>query len=90
MTKNHFSTLAEGLDAVRLLLTVTNSTLADAEYFFNHFCMGGVNYGETKTRAGLLMTHRGKEITGRMAKRGLHVSAYRMESGTYEIIAYIS
>lgn len=90
MTKNFFPTLSEALDAVRAYLLDSRAELCDAESFFNRFALGGVNYGETKSASDLLKSYRGKEITGRMAKRGVSLTIYRMESGTYEAVCYVS
>lgn len=90
MTKNFFPTLGDALEGVREYLAQTGSAIAEPEPFFDFFAMGGVRYGETKSRADLLSHHKGKEITGRMADRGISLTVYRMESGTYEAVAYIS
>lgn len=90
MTKNFFPTLSDALDAVRAYLVDSRAVLADEEDFFNPFTFGGVAYGQTIRRAGLLASYRGKEITGRMAKRAVTLNVYRMESGTYEAVCYIA
>lgn len=90
MTKNFFPTLDEALDSVRSFLVESRAVLADVEDFFNPFTFGGVAYGQTIRRAGLLSSYRGKEIVGRMAKRAVTLTVYRMESGTYEAICYIA
>jgi hypothetical protein len=90
MKQNFFATLGEALDAVREFLISTNSSLANPEELFNRFLFGGVSYGETKHAAALLSIHRGKVISGRMAKRGVSLTVYRMDSGTYEAVCYIS
>jgi hypothetical protein len=90
MKENFFKTLSEALDAVRAYLVDSKAVLADAEDFFYPFTFGGVNYGQTVRRAGLLSEYRGKPIVGRMAKRGLTLNVYRMDSGTYEAVCYIA
>jgi len=90
MNKNFFKTLGEVLDAVRAYLVDSRAVLADEEDFFYPFTFGGVAYGQTVRKAGLLSSYKGKEITGRMAKRGLTLNVYRMESGTYEAVCYIA
>jgi len=90
MKQNFFPTLGEALDAVRDYLVSSKCVLAPNVILFDYFALGGVAYGETKTRASLLSIFRGKEITGRMAKHAVSVTVYRMESGTYECIAYVS
>jgi hypothetical protein len=90
MKENFFKTLSEALDAVRAYLVETRSVLADPEDFFYPFTFGGVNYGQTVRRAGLLSEYKGKVIAGRMAKRGLTLNVYRMDSGTYEAVCYIA
>lgn len=90
MEKNFFDSLGAALDAVREYIASTKSVLADEDDLFHPFVFGGVNYGETKHRASLLSIYKGMEITGRKAKRGVSLTIYRMESGTYEAVAYIS
>ena len=89
MTKNFFPTLSDGLDAVREYLAENGATLAEPDRFFDTFGYGGVNYGQTKHALGVLATHKGKPLTGRRV-RTLSCTVYRMESGTYEFVAYIS
>lgn len=90
MTKNHFPMLADALSEVREYLFEMGATLKDEQSFFGHYEFGGVQYGQTKTRLGELATYKGKTIEGRMAKRAISLSIYRMESGTYEAVAYIN
>lgn len=90
MTKNFFSTLGEALDGVRIYLLENRAAIADPDSFYNFFAMGGVAYGQTRSHCALLSHLKGKEITGRMAQRGISLTVYRMESGTYEAVAYIS
>lgn len=90
MKKNFFNTLSLALDEVREYLISTKSTLEDPNDFFSAFQIGGIAYGQTVHRAALLSIHKGKVITGRMAKRGISLTIYRMDSGTYEAVCYIS
>lgn len=90
MKENFFKTLSDALEAVRAYVAETNSVLADPEDLFGHFTYGGVNYGETRRAASLLSVYKGKPITGRMAKRAVALNIFRMESGTYEAVCYIS
>lgn len=90
MKDNFFKTLGDALEAVRAYLVETKCVLADPDDLFNAFSYGGVNYGQTVRRASLLSTYKGKEVTGRMAKRACTLNIFRMESGTYEAVAYVS
>jgi hypothetical protein len=90
MKKNFFDSLGAALDAVREYITSTNSVLANEDDLFHPFVFGGVSYGQTINRASLLSVYKGKEITGRKAKRGVSLTIYRMDSGTYEAVCYIS
>lgn len=90
MTKNFFPTLGTVLEAVSEYLIEQRATIAEEDSFFNFFATGGVQYGETKSRIGLLSSLKGRQIMGRMAQRGISLTVYRMESGTYEAVAYIS
>lgn len=89
MTKNFFPTLGDALESVRAFLADSRAVLAEPDTAFDKLTFGGVAYGETKQVLALLTHYRGKEITGRMAARALNLSVYRMESGTYEAIAYV-
>ena len=89
MTENFFPTLGDGLDAVRAYLMKSGATLAEYDRFFDTFAIGGVGYGQTKHALGVLATFKGKPLTGRRI-RTLSVTVYRMETGTYEFVAYIS
>ena len=86
MKNNFFKTLGEALEAVRAYLAEKQAVLVDDESFFNHFSFGGVQYGETKNRSELLATLKGKPVK----RKGLTLAVYRMESGTYEAVAYIA
>lgn len=90
MKQNFFETLGAALDAVREYIASTNSALASEDDLFDTFTLGGVKYGQTVHRASLLSIYKGKTIAGRMAKRGVSLTVYRMESGTYEAVCYIS
>lgn len=90
MKQNFFDTLGAALFAVREYILSTNSALADEDNLFSPFEFGGVAYGQTVHRASLLSIYKGKTIEGRMAKRGVSLTIYRMESGTYEAVCYIS
>lgn len=90
MKKNFFDTLGAALDAVREYIASTNSALDNENTLFDAFTFGGVGYGQTVHRAALLSIYKGKTISGRMAKRGVSLTIYRMESGTYEAVCYIS
>lgn len=90
MKQNHFKTLGDALHAVREYVLDRGCILADPDDLFKHFTYGGVNYGETRRAASLLSHYRGKEIKGRMAKHSVTLVIYRMESGTYEAVSYIS
>jgi hypothetical protein len=90
MKQNFFPTLGAALDAVREYLVASKCVLAVESDLFDYFSFGGVAYGETKSRASLLSVFKGKPVTDRMAKRAVSVTVYRMESGTYECIAYVS
>jgi len=90
MRTNFFPTLGSALDAVREYIASTKSVLANEDDLFHPFTFGGVSYGQTVSRASLLSVCKGKEITGRMAKRGVSLTVYRMDSGTYEAVCYIS
>lgn len=90
MNKNFFPTLGEALDCVREYVAEQRAVIEDPDSFFNFFAMGGVAYGQTRTHIGHLSSLKGKQITLRMAQRGISLSVYRMESGTYEAVAYIS
>jgi hypothetical protein len=90
MNKNFFPTLGEALDAVRAYLVTSRCELKDAENAFSKFTFGGVPYGATVSEAMELSVFKGKPVTGRMATRALTLNVYRMESGTYEAVAYVS
>ena len=91
MKQNFFPTLGAALDAVREYLVQSKCEIAPdrAEDAFHPFTFGGVGYGVTVSRCVPLSVYKGKPVPARSA-RGLSVTVYRMESGTYECIAYVS
>jgi hypothetical protein len=57
----------------------------DENHLALHFDFGGVSYETTKSASIRLFTERGNE-----AKKMLHISIYRMPSGTYELTSYLN
>jgi hypothetical protein len=90
MKQNFFPTLGAALDAVREYLVASKCELTNAVEVSDFFGYGGVGYGDTKHNAFLLSVFKGKPVTGRRAPHALSVTIYRMGSGTYECIAYVS
>ncbi len=79
----YFPTLSAALDKVRENVEKRGFTV-DEDAIFNQFGTGGVNYGETK-RANIPLLK-----DGRPSRRNVTIAIYRMDSGTYELTAYIN
>jgi len=85
MKNNYFETLGEALRAFVAQVFERGAVLAENELAnvaekFN----GGVSYGQSVSRSFELLTFKGKAT-----RKGAHVSLYRMESGRYELTAYV-
>lgn len=85
----YFKTLSGALDQVRSQAKGLGFEV-DEDDMFNNFGTGGISYGTTKS-ANITLQKDGMAITskgGKEMNRSLHVSLYRMDSGTYELTAY--
>jgi len=80
----YFETLSEALDAVRT--RVKNKGFeVDEDAMFTQFGTGGIGYGETK-RANIPLLKNG--IPDK--RRSVTIAIYRMDSGKYELTAYLN
>lgn len=86
LNDTYFETLADALASFRqqiesrrgvFVACVTDEKIAEA-------FAGGVSYGQTRSASFALQTYKGRN-TGKYAS----LSIYRMESGRYELTAYI-
>lgn len=86
--ENYFDTLSQALDAVTARCTAQGAQADAGEWssFMDKFCIGGVAYGETKTATVRITVFKNKPTN----RRALTASIYRMESGRYELTAYIA
>lgn len=84
---NYFPTLATACHAfVERVKEQGGAFLVQTETLA-HVCgqfSGGVSYGQTVSRSFELVT-----IKGKSTKKWAHVTLYRMESGNYELTAYV-
>ena len=80
----YFETLSEALDAVRTRVEKRGFTV-DEDDMFNQFGTGGINYGETR-RATIHLLKNG--IPDK--RRTVTIAIYRMDSGKYELTAYLN
>jgi len=83
----HTETLAEALEAVEIHFTAQGFNFGeDWVSLSNPFLTGGIPYQTTKAH-----TFQGTRQKGKALRVSyLHVSLYRMESGRYELTAYVS
>ncbi len=78
-------TLGQSLTAVEQYVTESGYTFKDREAWDEFWCYcGGVSYGAHKTHSAELET--GKPRT----RRFISMTVTRMESGRYELVAYIN
>lgn len=82
--ETYFPTLSQALDQVNKKAISKGYDEINPDEFFQ-FGMGGISYGETK-RKSFTLTKNGVLVPKRM----MHVSVYRMDSGTYELTCYIA
>jgi|ERR1035437_501485 hypothetical protein len=80
----YFETLSAALDAVREKVAKKGFTV-DEDNMFAEFGTGGINYGETK-RATISLLKNG--ILDK--RRSVTIAIYRMDSGKYELTAYLN
>jgi hypothetical protein len=80
----YFETLSAALDAVRERVEKKGFTV-DEDDMFTQFGTGGINYGETK-RATIPLLRNG--IPDK--RRSVTIAIYRMDSGKYELTAYLN
>jgi hypothetical protein len=88
-TDTYFDTLSQALDAVRDKAEKAGYTV-DEEEMWRRFGTGGVPYETTKDGTISLLKD-GKPILNKRGKplnRAIHVSIYRMPSGSYELTCY--
>ena len=78
--RTYFETLSEAKEESRKLVPAGNTLNED-----DFAQLQSVNYGETGSVHARMITPKGNE-----AQKCLHVSIYRMESGRYELTAYIN
>ena len=85
----YFETLSTALDAVRAYAESNGYTLDEDDIQFQ-FGTGGISYGQTKS-SNINLLKNGQPILnkrGQEMNRAVHVSIYRMDSGTYELTVY--
>lgn len=80
----YFDTLSAALDAVRTKVEERGFTV-DEDVMFTQFGTGGIGYGETK-RANIPLLRNG--IPDK--RRTVTIAIYRMDSGKYELTAYLN
>jgi hypothetical protein len=80
----YFETLSAALDAVREKVIKKGFTV-DEDEMFRTFGTGGINYGETK-RATISLLKNGVPDK----RRSVTIAIYRMDSGKYELTAYLN
>lgn len=80
----YFETLSGALDSVRQKVERKGYTV-DEDEMFTQFGTGGISYGETK-RANISLLKDGI----RTSRRNVTIAIYRMDSGKYELTAYIN
>jgi hypothetical protein len=81
---NYFDTLSQALDAVRERV-VKKGYVVDENAMFTSFGTGGINYGETK-RANIPLLKNNIP----QKNRSVTIAIYRMDSGSYELTAYMN
>lgn len=81
---SYFETLSAALDAVRTRVAAKGYEV-DEDQMFNQFGTGGISYGETK-RANIQLLKGGLP----QRNRSVTIAIYRMDSGRYELTAYIN
>lgn len=80
----YFKTLSAALEAAEKVAKAKDLfTCADSVWF--NFGSDGISYGVTKKASIELMDYKGN-----ISKKCLQISLYRMDSGTYELTAYVS
>lgn len=79
----YHSTLSAALEQATRYATSKGYEVSE-DSMFRTFGTGGVAYGDTK-RGSVELLKEGKE-----QKKMLHISIYRMDSGTYELTDYIN
>ena len=80
----YFETLSAALNAVRERVEKKGFTV-DEDNMFTEFGTGGINYGETKKATIFLLKN------GVLDKRrSVTIAIYRMDSGKYELTAYLN
>lgn len=77
----YFDTMSLAIDTAKEQADRKNFEVIDNELLWEH-----VPYGQTRKRSLELVS----KNTGAKSKKMLHVSLYRMESGRYELTAYIN
>ena len=80
----YFETLSAALDAVREKVAKKGFAV-DEDNMFAEFGTGGINYGETK-RATISLLKNGIPDN----RRSVTIAIYRMDSGKYELTAYLN
>ena len=80
----YFETLSAALDAVRERVAKKGYTV-DEDDMFAQFGTGGIGYGQTK-RATIPLLKNG--IPDK--RRSVTIAIYRMDSGMYELTAYLN
>jgi hypothetical protein len=80
----YFETLSAALDAVREKVAKKGFTVNDDEMFAT-FGTGGINYGETKRETISLLKNGVPDN-----RRSVTIAIYRMDSGKYELTAYLN
>lgn len=79
----YYHTLSAALLAVEVFATENQIVLVSPETFNERFD-GGVPYGQTIQGHAEIAT-----LKGKTTKKWAHLTIYRMESGTYEVIFYV-
>ena len=80
----YFETLSAALDAVREKVAKKGFTV-DEDQMFATFGTGGINYGETKRETISLLKNGVPDN-----RRSVTIAIYRMDSGKYELTAYLN
>ena len=80
----YFETLSAALDAVREKVAKKGFTV-DEDNMFAEFGTGGINYGETKRETISLLKNGVPDN-----RRSVTIAIYRMDSGKYELTAYLN
>lgn len=90
--ETYFETLSDAIDACQLVLDDAQAVPVESgascpagDHWAEQLACNPVNYGQTLQKNFALLT-----VRGRSTRRAFHVNIYRMDSGRYELNAYVS